>query len=92
MSVIDHFKVQTPDGRNAAVVVTQDVDDNTWFELYATGQSIGKLHWRADIDAYIALSRTGSACGRSTILAEAEDILVREAGLAISTSVVAAQS
>lgn len=91
MSVIDHFRAYAPDGRKIAVVITQDVDDSTWFDVHATGQPLGKLHWRADIDAYIVLNRAGAACGSSPVLTEAEEALVREAGYLVDLPVVEAR-
>lgn len=92
MSAIDHFRVYAPDGQQVYIAVTQVVDDSTWFELYATGRPIGKLHWRADIDAYIALNRNGAACGSSPVLTEAEEALVREAGYSVDRPTVEAPS
>lgn len=88
MSAIDHFKAFAPDGRPVSIVTAQVVDDTTWFECYANGRTIGKLHWRADIDAYIALDRNGVSCGSSALFADAEDLLVHEAGYAFDLPVV----
>lgn len=91
MSAIDYFKAFATDGRPVSIVVTQVADDTTWFECYANGRTIGKLHWRADIDAYIVLGRNGVACGSSALLVEAEDILVRECGYVLDLPVVEAE-
>lgn len=89
MDPIDQFTATAPDESAICIKIMQVLDDDTWFEVYAADQLIGKLHWRSDIDAYMVL-RLDSMCGNFPVLIEAEDFVVRQAGYDIPVPTVEA--
>lgn len=84
MNKIDHFSALTSDGNTLSVTMMQPDDDHTWFEVYADDQLIGKLHWRADTDAYMVVDPEGELQDNVASLSEAEDMLVTAAGYYIT--------
>ncbi len=90
MDTVDTFTAFAPDGSTMSIEVQPVPDDSTWFEMSIAGQVLGRIHWRADTDAYMATRFDGEVCGSFPALTDAEDTLVRENGyyVTIPTSIV----
>ncbi|GEM_PF-3169843 len=80
METIDQFTALAAGGKTVTITMQQVPDDNTWFEVYASDEYIGKVHWRADTDGYMAQQATGEGVGSFQALTEAEDALIHAMG------------
>ena len=79
MQIIDQFAALTADGTRTSITIQLVEDDSTWFHVYDAEHMIGRIHWRADIDAYMTQRTDGEPCGSFSALTDAEDALVRTA-------------
>lgn len=84
---IDQFTALAAGGRTVTITMQEVPDDNTWFEVYASGQLIGKIHWRADTDGYMAQLPGGGGISSFAALSDAQDALLQAGGyyIAITT-------
>ncbi len=79
MQIIDQFTALAADGTRTSITIRLVDDDSTWFHVYDAEHMIGRIHWRADIDAYMTQRADGEPCGSFSTLTDAEDTLVRAA-------------
>ncbi len=79
MQIIDQFTALTADGTRTSITIQMVENDSTWFHVYDAEYMIGRIHWRADIDAYMTQRADGEPCGSFSALTDAEDALVRAA-------------
>lgn len=79
MQIIDQFAALTADGTRRLITIQSVKDDFTWFHVYDGDRLLGRIHWRADIDAYMTQRPNGETCGTFPALTDAEDALVHAA-------------